>query len=411
MVDGCATCIFDSGTTIDSTCVLADCVKPRECAADEAPERINNCCQSCYVPKAGNTTATGGRCTDAQKEGCRLIYADLPECASDDLFVMNKTTCCYPCKKASLDVKGNGTSTTDDQATRCTKEAFAACTEAADVCLTGEDEKDRIYPDSSCCASCTRQERACDVEKVAKCKEAQKACADDEEPARISGECCGSCVRKVETAAPTCTTACGDKLLCARLKKKDDADKDDADETACVVSEKAEFTVTRPKAADEATCPTFTNNEARSMILEIMSRFCDKSINRARCVTLGRRIYNFVVETVAADADAVATDCGLDVALTIDAEEISLLNLTAIAIAPPAERRRRHGGEDHSAPKTSVWDVFKGAMGDEEATSGFAKVEVAEIEESGSDSDSTTQSSGSGVVVAAGLTFVVAALF
>jgi hypothetical protein len=370
MVDGCPSCYFEeTGSTIDSTCVLSDCARPSVCNADEAPERINNCCLSCYIAKEEPT------CSDDQKTACRESYSSLEVCADRSEFIFDESTCCYPCRKAELEERADGTTADSTQEARCTKEAFEACVAAADVCESGNEESIRQSFDSACCPTCTRPERQCDIETVVKCKRAQVDCATGETPVRVAGDCCGSC-RVAEEAEPACeTTTCDDDTeVCAR---RDNG-------TACAAAQLKRVTLNKLRG-DSEECPTYTTDEVRDVVIEIVKRYCDKNLNVDNCRALGKRMFNFAIKSV--DSSAEADRCVFELSISADSERV------ARAAGDDSNTRRKRSGDG-----VSTADIIADAFAnDDEATGEFQAVVAGE--------------ESSAVAFSMGLAAVVAMLF
>jgi hypothetical protein len=285
------------------------------------------------VPKEEST------CTQEKKDECRESYSDLAACATRAEFIFDNATCCYPCRKTELEAKANGTEADAPQQTRCTKEAFEACTKAADVCESGNQEGDRLFLDEACCPTCTRPERACNIEAVVKCKKAQVDCADDQTPARIAGDCCSSC-RLVTEKEPTCGTACDDDTeVCSR--RGDNA-------TACAAAQLKAVTLKKLRG-DSEECPTYTTAEVRDVVTEIVKRYCDKSVNVENCRTLGKRVFNFAIKSASKVDSDDATQCVYDLTIAADTDKVS----------KPATNSTRHKRvEDGFSPADLINDAF-----------------------------------------------------
>jgi len=174
----------------------------------------------------------------------------------------------------------------------CTLEKFRECVSASRVCTDGEVA---VVSSTSCCPSCRRCERTCDVASVAKCHAAQPDCGTGEVPRVVDGECCPTC----RITRPTCEPACGATSICVRSVTIDATTARVA--PVCLTRSDIKFDIT-PTGAVLEVFRSLNADQIREVVAEYIRRYCDKAQNAERCAANADALASAVI--------TVAVDCG-----------------------------------------------------------------------------------------------------
>lgn len=235
------------------------------------PEFVD-CCFTCkHAPVV--------QCSETELTTCKDRYDALPECAMDVKPEM--VDCCFACRKPS-------DRTAINLDAPCTKVEVIAAIETSPECLSGEEP---IVSRESCAPSCRRPERDCTVESVAICLATRADCvADNSDLARVEGECCPTCVR----SPPTCATTCTDTERCVMGRQ-------DAAPRCASLDRKVMYM--RRKVAARAKMEGLTKEQAREILKEVVTRFCERHENANACIKRDELRDGLEVRTASQEAD------------------------------------------------------------------------------------------------------------
>jgi len=242
---GCPTCKVGCTAAQVSTCLKNVEALP-DCAMGASPQRTVDCCVSCKPAVVQCNLTAAGACPDVDVA------------CTNGSQVWDPSTCCRTCSRPLPPVELRPDPVTD----KCTLDALAACLADIPVCQVGETPE---FNKTFCCATCKRPEDLCTKDEVVTCIQNRPMCPAGVPPAYVLGECCPNC----QLSPPNCTADCSsDNETCVRT----------LDGPNCRT--KLELRL-RIKAIQKI--ENFDRIYVKLLLVEIVNRFCEQSVNAERC--------------------------------------------------------------------------------------------------------------------------------
>jgi len=257
---GCASCRPSNGETGTPFCTptaLLNCVNilPSLPACGLViPIRTSDCCITCLP------TAAEFNCSRVQLDACVVALPGLRLCAALEVPAFDRDTCCRTCRRPDPPIL--------PIANKCVPTQTQACMTVVDTCKPGEVP---IRTETNqCCPTCKRSESLCAKDDVVTCVRSIRPCVVNEFPLYIAGECCPTCV----IAPPPCTTPCPTGSVCVFRKNI----------TSCVPTKTIVVVVLRVNTNVTIPLdPTLLPTDIRTIIREVVQRFCERNENAAVC--------------------------------------------------------------------------------------------------------------------------------
>jgi len=134
-----------------------------------------------------------------------------------------------------------------------------------------------VITNTTCCPSCRRSGRSCDIISVAKCYAALPVCAPGDQPVDMAGECCPTCV----WGPPVCSPGCNSTQLCYRASSTN-SDGNVTYTPTCAPRVDLQFNLTTTGLLS-SWIGELNPDEIIQVAAEFIRRFCDKSGNAAAC--------------------------------------------------------------------------------------------------------------------------------
>lgn len=321
---GCLTCKIPVSLCTPTQFTACQAKELPSCAVGEKPVRNSDCCLSCQPVTSGC-----GSLTDlfSRTTKCATEFSSLPECAVGSVPKFNTDTCCLTCRVAIKPPAGPV----------CTLDEFKACMQAVTECAAGETPTKT----NGCCMSCRRPERKCSFIEAVKDCSTIPVCGEGEKPAPVVGSCCASC--RPQRPRPTCSPVCGDNQLCVRTKTG----------TACRDAPIRNLAL----GADAAIRTVLADKDrARTAILEMVQRFCDKPENAQICTLISKLRDRLVVKSANEDATGMVS---VSVAVADDEDSAGTRRLLEDSPSSPGDLLNAASGDAEARGNIPITDLAR----------------------------------------------------
>jgi len=236
------------------------------CATGVNPTRSGaTCCLSCRP--------TTPPCTQTQLDQCVTNYNTLTACAGANNPTFSTAACCRSCRRNTNANDAPFNPTTG----QCSNNPIYSNIGSIDFCRFGEIP---VRTDTNfCIGSCVRSETRCPRFDIVNCYRYLPTCANNEIPTYIPGECCPTCKRP----PVACPAACPGGQQCYPSTLTRDANGNYMG--TCVAVGTRDFTAVTNSGPFDG---TWTPNDIKILIREIVIRFCERTQNSAICLRFGK---------------------------------------------------------------------------------------------------------------------------
>lgn len=153
----------------------------------------------------------------------------------------------------------------------------------------------------------------------------------------------------------------------------------------CVKSKLVALNISKTKASG-ASCGNYTKKMTKALILELVARWCDKTVNAKYCTAqVKQRVRNFKVERVNAKEGSTATVCDISAGLNVDDRKFSRkdANFTKdVNATKDANMTKDANGTKNTraelGEEVTVTEIFLQVLGDSEVTDDFTSVKLVD---------------------------------